>query len=30
VREEVAELLAGIDCGILERALVALGGAPVS
>jgi DNA-binding MarR family transcriptional regulator len=30
VREEVAELLAGIDCEILERALVALGGAPVS
>jgi DNA-binding MarR family transcriptional regulator len=30
VREEVAELLAGVDCGILERALVALGGIPVS
>jgi DNA-binding MarR family transcriptional regulator len=30
VREEVAELLAGVDCDVLERALVALGGAPVS
>jgi DNA-binding MarR family transcriptional regulator len=30
VRKEVAELLAGIDCGVLERALVGLGGAPVS
>jgi len=30
VREEIAELLVGIDCGVLERALVALGGAPVS
>ena len=30
VREEVAALFAGVDFEILERALVALGGAPVS
>jgi DNA-binding MarR family transcriptional regulator len=30
VREEVAKLFAGVDCGILERALVELGGVPVS